>query len=47
MFDLKPADGAFGGHQAAVGAARDDFAQLASLILERTGAGHTCVSHHD
>ena len=47
VFDLKPADGAFGGHQAAVGAARDDFAQLASLILERTGAGHTCVSHHD
>jgi chromosome partitioning protein len=33
VFDLKPADGAFGGHQAAVTAARADFAALTDRIL--------------
>lgn len=32
VFDLKPADGAFGGHQAAVQGARRDFARLATRI---------------
>lgn len=32
VFDLKPADGAFGGHQAAVHASRRHFAELATRI---------------
>ncbi|MGH3569251.1 MAG: ParA family protein [Pseudonocardia sp.] len=32
VFDLKPADGAFGGHQAAVQASRRDFAELARAV---------------
>jgi chromosome partitioning protein len=36
VFDLKPADGAFGGHQAAVRAAWEDFEHLADRILEAT-----------
>lgn len=35
VFHLKPADGAFGGHQAAVSAARADFATLADTIRSR------------
>jgi chromosome partitioning protein len=35
VFDLKPADGAFGGHQAAVTAARADFSALADTISEK------------
>ncbi len=37
IFDLKPADGAFGGHQAAVTAARADFSILADRILAEIG----------
>jgi len=37
VFDLKPADGAFGGHQAAVVAARADFAALTDRILREVG----------
>jgi chromosome partitioning protein len=37
VFDLKPADGAFGGHQAAVSAARADFAALTKRILGEVG----------
>jgi hypothetical protein len=37
VFDLKPADGAFGGHQAAVSAARADFAALSERILQEVG----------
>jgi chromosome partitioning protein len=37
VFALKPADGAFGGHQAAVRAAGVDFAGLADRILEAIG----------
>jgi chromosome partitioning protein len=37
VFDLKPADGAFGGHQAAVSAARADFAALTERILKEVG----------
>lgn len=33
VFDLKPADGAFGGHQQAVAAARSDFSDLAREVL--------------
>lgn len=32
VFDLKPADGAFGGHQAAVRGSRQDFAALARAV---------------
>jgi chromosome partitioning protein len=32
VFDLKPADGAFGGHQAAVQGSRRDFAELAGAV---------------
>lgn len=32
VFALKPADGAFGGHQAAVQASRHDFAELARAV---------------
>lgn len=41
VFGLKPADGAFGGHQQAVAAARRDFNALAQKILTtvREGAG--------
>ncbi len=35
IFDLKPADGAIGAHQQAVGTAFDDFAKLAERIEER------------
>jgi cellulose biosynthesis protein BcsQ len=37
VFALKPADGAFGGHQAAVTDARGDFAALADRILHAVG----------
>jgi hypothetical protein len=37
MFLLKPADGAIGGHQAAVGECRKDFQALATLLLEKAG----------
>lgn len=37
VFLLKPAHGAFGGHQHAVAAARHDFAVLAQTVLERLG----------
>ncbi|MDN5916647.1 MAG: hypothetical protein L0I76_16345 [Pseudonocardia sp.] len=37
IFELKPADGAFGGHQAAVRAAREDFVVLAGVIAARIG----------
>ncbi len=37
VFALKPADGAFGGHQAAVAAAGEDFAALAERILRDIG----------
>lgn len=37
VFALKPADGAFGGHQAAVADARTDFAGLAGRILREVG----------
>lgn len=37
VFALKPADGAFGGHQAAVRAAAADFAALAERILTEVG----------
>jgi cellulose biosynthesis protein BcsQ len=37
VFALKPADGAFGGHQAAVSAAAADFAALANHILDAIG----------
>lgn len=37
MFALKPADGAFGGHQAAVAAAAADFAALSERILHGVG----------
>ena len=37
VFDLKPADGAFGGHEAAVVAARADFAALTEIILREVG----------
>lgn len=38
VFALKPADGAFGGHQAAVTEARTDFARLADRILQEVGS---------
>jgi hypothetical protein len=37
VFALKPADGAFGGHQAAVAAARADFVTLTERILLEAG----------
>ena len=37
VFALKPADGAFGGHQAAVVAARNDFTLLADKIWRSVG----------
>jgi chromosome partitioning protein len=37
VFDLKPADGAFGGHQSAVTVARRDFSALADRILTEAG----------
>lgn len=37
VFALKPADGAFGGHQAAVAAAAADFAALTARILAEVG----------
>lgn len=37
VFALKPADGAFGGHQSAVAEARADFAGLAIRILRDVG----------
>lgn len=37
MFSLKPADGAIGGHQAAVRQAYDDFLSLASSVLRGMG----------
>src|SRR5262245_60704967 len=37
VFALKPADGAFGGHQAAVAAARADFSAFAERILLEVG----------
>ncbi len=37
IFQLKPADGAIGGHQQAVMAARDDFKILALRIADRAG----------
>lgn len=37
VFALKPADGAFGGHQAAVADARADFSDLADRILRDVG----------
>lgn len=39
VFALKPADGAFGGHQAAVQDARRDFLMLAEVIARLTGLG--------
>lgn len=39
IFDLRPADGAIGGHQAAVSDARRDFYRLADRILVRSGLG--------
>jgi len=42
MFALKPADGAFGGHQQAVQGAYRDFRTLAAGLLDRLGiARHT------
>ncbi|MCE3004001.1 MAG: AAA family ATPase [Xanthomonadaceae bacterium] len=38
IFRLTPADGAIGGHSAAVGDARGDFQRLANRILERIAA---------
>ena len=38
IFELKPADGAFGGHQAAVTAAGRDFSDLANRILREVVA---------
>lgn len=40
MFLLKPADGAIGGHQTAVGECRDDFSNLAKRILESIGINY-------
>ncbi len=37
VFALKPADGAFGGHQAAVAKAADDFESLTDRILREVG----------
>lgn len=37
VFALKPADGAFGGHQQAVASARSDFAKLARTVLDGLG----------
>jgi chromosome partitioning protein len=37
VFALKPADGAFGGHQAAVAGARRDFSELTDRILSEVG----------
>ncbi|QSB16726.1 ParA family protein [Natronosporangium hydrolyticum] len=37
VFALKPADGAFGGHQTAVTEARGDFSRLADRILQEVG----------
>ena len=37
MFLLRPADGAIGAHQAAVGDASADFARLAESIAGRIG----------
>ena len=37
MFLLRPADGAFGGHQGAVTACYDDFAALAREVAQRAG----------
>jgi chromosome partitioning protein len=37
MFLLRPADGALGAHQAAAGAAREEFEKLARSIAERIG----------
>jgi chromosome partitioning protein len=44
MFLLKPADGAIGGHQAAVLECRDDFAALARRILQETGLTNQITS---
>jgi hypothetical protein len=38
IFRLTPADGAIGGHSAAVADARSDFQRLAHRILERIAA---------
>jgi cellulose biosynthesis protein BcsQ len=43
VFDLKPADGAFGGHQAAVVAARADFVALTGRILREVGVPVTAA----
>lgn len=37
VFDLKPADGAFGGHQAAVRGSRHDFIELATAVAASVG----------
>jgi chromosome partitioning protein len=45
VFRLKPADGAFGGHQQAVAAARQDFTVLARAVLRGVGLGHAHDAH--
>lgn len=37
IFNLKPADGAFGGHAGAVTYARQDFKILATKIINKIG----------
>jgi len=37
MFSLRPADGAFGGHQAAVQGCADDFRKLSRRIMKACG----------
>ncbi|MGL4746020.1 MAG: ParA family protein [Dermatophilaceae bacterium] len=37
VFELKPADGAFGGHQGAVQQAADEFRRLATAVFEAAG----------
>lgn len=44
VFALKPADGAFGGHQTAVAEARADFARLADRVLREVGLATTRLS---
>jgi len=44
VFALKPADGAFGGHQKAVQHAHRDFAELATTIAERVGTNLRAAS---
>ena len=39
MFALKPADGAIGGHAAAVQGCRRDFREVARTVAERAGIG--------